>query len=138
MRSSALRLAYCPTSAIFDWFRDPQYFGVATRPTPQQAENWVLRFSYLKRLYRLITQYYADVLHQPTNVLDVPDLQAIAKDYNIPEILRLCRLTIAIAVQSEKNKDVIERIQGLQESYQSALMRAIEKVSRTSDPTECS
>lgn len=93
-------------------------------------ENWVLRFSSLKRLYRLITQYYADVLHQPASVLEVPDLQAVAKDYNVPETLRLCRLTIGIAVQSEKKKEVIESIQGLNESHQSSLMRAIEKVKR--------
>lgn len=91
-------------------------------------ENWVLRFSSLKRLYRLITQYYADVLHQPASALEVPDLQAVAKEYNVPETLRLCRLAIGIAVQSEKRKEVIEGIQGLKESYQSSLMRAIEKV----------
>ncbi|KAG8973828.1 hypothetical protein FRC05_008248 [Tulasnella sp. 425] len=82
----------------------------------------------LKRLYRLITQYYADVLHQPASALEVPDLQAVAKDYNVPETLRLCRLTIGIAVQSEKKKEVVESIQGLNESHQSSLMRAIEKV----------
>lgn len=93
-------------------------------------ENWVLRFSSLKRLYRLITQYYADVLHQPASALEVPDLQAVAKDYNVPETLRLCRLTIGIAVQSDKKKEVVESIQGLNESHQSSLMRAIEKVRR--------
>ena len=76
-----------------------------------------------------MTQYFAEVLHQPTNALDVPDLQAIAKDHNITAILIMCRLTIAIAVQCEKNKEIIEKIQSLTESEQHSLMRAIEQVS---------
>ncbi|KIO32900.1 hypothetical protein M407DRAFT_211680 [Tulasnella calospora MUT 4182] len=116
-------------AALFDVLSsiDAQNFRPPSRP-PQAMENWVLRFSSLKRLYRLITQYYADVLHQPASALEVPDLQAVAKDYNVPETLRLCRLAIGIAVQSEKRKEVIEGIQGLEESHQSSLMRAIEKV----------
>jgi len=68
------------------------------------------------------------VLHQPTSSLDVPDLQAVAKDHDGAATLILCRLTIAIAVQSERNKDVIERIQRLSEAKQHILMRAIEQV----------
>ncbi|KAG9018196.1 hypothetical protein FRB90_011894 [Tulasnella sp. 427] len=116
-------------SALFDVLStiDPQTFRPPSRPT-QATENWVLRFSSLKRLYRLITQYYTEVLHQPASALEVPDLQAVAKEYNVPETLRLCRLTIGIAVQSEKKKEIIVGIQGLEETYQSSLMRAIEKV----------
>lgn len=76
-----------------------------------------------------MTQYFSDILHQPTNTLDVPDLQAIAKDHNVTAILIMCRLSIAIAVQCEKNKEIIERIQRLSEGEQHSLMRAIEQVS---------
>ena len=89
----------------------------------------MLRFSALKRLYRLMTQYFADVLRQPTGALDVPDLQAIAQDSSVAALLVLCRLTIAIAVQCENNKEIIERIQRLTETEQHALMKAIEQVS---------
>jgi protein HOOK3 len=89
----------------------------------------VLRFSALKRLFRLITQYFTDVLHQPTSFLEVPDLQAIAKDFDEAGTLALCRLTIAIAVHSEQNKVIIERIQLLTEPKQHILMKAIEQVS---------
>lgn len=75
-----------------------------------------------------MTQYFSDVLHQPTNTLDVPDLQGIAKDYNITAILIMCRLSIAISVQCEKNKEIIERIQRLSEGEQHSLMKAIEQV----------
>ncbi|KAF8589935.1 HOOK-domain-containing protein [Ramaria rubella] len=117
-------------AALFDVLSlvDEVYFRQPTRPPAQLSDNWVLRFGALKRLYRLITQYFADVLHQPTSSLDVPDLQAVAKDQDEHATLILCQLTIAIAVQSEKNKDVIERIQQLSEAKQHILMRAIEQV----------
>ncbi|KXN90466.1 hypothetical protein AN958_04138 [Leucoagaricus sp. SymC.cos] len=106
---------------------DSGYFKT-TRPSAQPSDNWVLRFSALKRLYRLMTQYFADVLQKPTSSLDVPDLQAIAKDSNIHAILIMCRLTIAIGVHCEKNKELIEKIQELSEEDQHYLMRAIEQV----------
>lgn len=88
----------------------------------------MIRFSQLKRLFRLITQYFADVLHRPTASLEVPNLQAIAQDHNVVETLALCRLTIAIAVQGKKNSEVIAGIQQLPQADQRAIMTAIEKV----------
>ncbi|KAI0822627.1 HOOK-domain-containing protein [Trametes gibbosa] len=107
-----------------DYFRQP----AAARPSAQLSDNWVIRFSSLKRLYRLMTQYFSEVLHQPTSALEVPDLQGIAKDYNVNATLTMCRLTIAIAVQCENNMDIIQRIQKLSESEQHSLMRVIEQV----------
>ena len=106
---------------------DETYFQKRTSQTGAQ-DNWVLRFSALKKLYRLMTTYFSEVLHQPTGALEVPDLQAIAKDYNVNATLTMCRLTIAIAVQCENNKEIIERIQKLTESEQHSLMRVIEQV----------
>lgn len=77
-----------------------------------------------------MTQYFSDVLHQPTGALDVPDLQAIAQDSNVLALLVMCRLTITIAVQCENNKEIIHRIQRLLEPEQHALMKAIEQVCR--------
>ncbi|KDR81389.1 hypothetical protein GALMADRAFT_239256 [Galerina marginata CBS 339.88] len=107
---------------------DATYFRQSTRPSAQPSENWVLRFSALKRLYRLMTQYFANVLQKPTSSLDVPDLQAIAKDHNLSATLTMCRLTIVIGVQCEKNKEFIDKIQGLSETDQHHLMKAIEQV----------
>lgn len=58
----------------------------------------------------------------------MPDLQAIAKDHNVTATLIMCRLTIAIGVQCEKNKEIIAKIQGLSETDQHYLMKAIEQV----------
>ena len=80
-----------------------------------------------------MTQYFSDILHQPTSALDVPDLQMMAKDNNINATLIMCRLTIAIAVQCEMNKEIIAKIQSLTEAEQHSLMRAIEQV-RTASP----
>lgn len=94
----------------------------------QLPDNWPLRFTALKRLFRLISQYYAEVLRQPPSAIDVPDLQAIAKDYDVDQTLVLCRLTIALAVQSTQNQKIIAGIQQLKEADQHALMHAIETV----------
>jgi protein HOOK3 len=105
---------------------DSSYFKT-TRPS---SDSWVIRLSALKRLYRLMTQYFADVLQKPTSSLDVPDLQALAKDNDVHAILIMCRLTVAIGVHCEKNKEFIDKIQGLNEGDQHCLMRAIEQVRR--------
>ncbi|KAF8803622.1 HOOK-domain-containing protein [Phlegmacium glaucopus] len=107
---------------------DQSYFRQPARSSTQPSENWVLRFSSLKRLYRLMTQYFADVLQKPTSSLDVPDLQAIAKDHSLSATLTMCRLTIVIGVQCEKNKEFIDKIQVLSETDQHYLMKAIEQV----------
>ena len=107
---------------------DPEYFRHPPRSTVHGTENWVLRATSLKRLYRLMTQYMTDVIRQPTSALDVPDLQAMAKDNDVVATLAMCRLAIAIAVQSEKNKEIIERIQKLNQEDQHCLMKAIEMV----------
>ncbi|KAJ3842902.1 hypothetical protein F5878DRAFT_348588 [Lentinula raphanica] len=107
---------------------DSDYFRPTTRMTAQNADNWVLWFSSLKRLYRLMTQYFSDVIQKPTNGLDVPDLQAMAKNADETATLVMCRLTIAIGVQCEKNKVFIDKIQGLSQTDQHHLMRVIEQI----------
>ena len=59
----------------------------------------------------------------------MPDLQAIAEHEDEDQTLALCRLALAIAALSGGNKDVVDRIQKLNERDQHALMRAIEDVS---------
>ncbi|KAF9532408.1 HOOK protein-domain-containing protein [Crepidotus variabilis] len=121
-------------TALFDVLAvvDANYFRQPTRPSsqpqPKTSDNWVLRFSSLKRLYRVMTQYYADVLQKPTSSLDVPDLQAIAKEHDLGATLLLCRLLIVIGVQCEKNKEFIDKIRGLSEEEQHLVMKAIEQV----------
>ena len=88
----------------------------------------MLRFNALKRLYRLLIQYFSDVLNQNTSALQVPDLQAMAKDYSLKDTLIMCKLTISIAVQCENNEHIIGKIQSLSDTSQHYLMKAIEQV----------
>ena len=127
----------CPFRSFFDLFlshkpliisSDADYFRQSTRPSAQASDNWVLRFGALKRLYRLMTQYFTDVLHKPASGLDVPNLQAMAKDSDDRATLIMCRLTIVIGVQCHKNKVFIDKIQGLSQTDQQSLMQVIEKV----------
>lgn len=126
----------CPSTLRFWNFEDnaervisdTNYFPAQVRPLSQASDNWVVRFTALKRLYRLMTQYFADVLQMPTNSLEIPDLQAIAQEQNVNHTLIMCRLAISIGVQCERNKEFIERIQALNEIDQHHLMKAIERV----------
>lgn len=56
------------------------------------------------------------------------DLNAIAKDADLHQILIMCQLVIAIAVQSDNNRMYIEMIQSLSQISQHALMVSIEEV----------
>ena len=56
------------------------------------------------------------------------NLTAIAKDADLHELLLMCQLVIAIAVQSDNNKRYIEMIQSLTQKSQHALMVSIEEV----------
>lgn len=76
-----------------------------------------------------MTQYVSDVLQKPTSSLDVPDLQAIAKDFDLGATLVMCRLLIVIGVQCERNKEFIDKIRCLGEGDQHLIMKAIEQVS---------
>ncbi|KAH9180390.1 HOOK-domain-containing protein [Lactarius sanguifluus] len=109
---------------------DAVYFPPNSRTVqePSDNDNWVLRFGSMKRVYRLMSQYFSDLIGQPTDALEVPDLRAVAQFNDIPSILSMCRLTLAIAVHCDKNKEFIEKIQGLSEANQHHLMKAIEQI----------
>ena len=92
------------------------------------GDNWVLKFNNLKKLYKLIQRFYEEVLEASTHNLESPNLNAIAKDGDVGELLKLCRLVVALAVQCENNQIYIEKIQGLSQRSQHALMLSIEQV----------
>ncbi|GAA6024350.1 hypothetical protein JCM10207_003313 [Rhodosporidiobolus poonsookiae] len=94
------------------------------------AENWVLRFNNLKRLYKLLIRYFEDVLHSSTAALHTPNLQLVAKgdEGSDDEVCKLAGLVLALAVQSEHKQQHIARIQDLDEWVQRELMYSIEQV----------
>jgi hypothetical protein len=76
----------------------------------------------------LITRYFEDIVGQDPELLPTVNLTAIAKDADLHELLLMCQLVIAIAVQSDNNKTYIEMIQSLTQKSQHALMVSIEEV----------
>ncbi|KAJ2357116.1 hypothetical protein IWW50_004308 [Coemansia erecta] len=92
------------------------------------GDNWVLKLNNLKKLYKLVTRYYEEVLGYPAANLTEPNLSAIAKSEDASELLKLCHLVLTLAVQCERNQVYIGKIMSLGESDQRCLMVAIESV----------
>ncbi|KAJ2582948.1 hypothetical protein EV177_010231, partial [Coemansia sp. RSA 1804] len=61
------------------------------------GDNWVLKLNNLKKLYKLVTRYYEEVLGYPASNLGEPNLGAIAKEGNGEELLKLCHLILTLA-----------------------------------------
>lgn len=91
-------------------------------------DNWVLTIGTLKRLYKLMMQFYTQTLECSPLHLPVPDLNAIARSSDKHELCKLCLLAIGIAVQSDKNDLHISAIQTLEQKHQHQLMMSIERI----------
>ncbi|UZJ57470.1 hypothetical protein CBS101457_006790 [Exobasidium rhododendri] len=105
---------------------DPSYFR-----NPHNADtkdNWVLKIGTLKRLMKLILQYYHEVLQQSPQALEMPDLDILAREKSPSELCKLGRLVIGIAVRSNHASEHIAAIQTLPIEDQQQLMIAIEQV----------
>ncbi|KAM0787021.1 hypothetical protein ACM66B_006288 [Microbotryomycetes sp. NB124-2] len=112
---------------------DSVYFeSLGSASVKALSGSWVLRFNHLKRLYKLVMQYFENVLRCSTTNLATPNLQLIAQsdktpDYDL-EILKLIGLALALAVQSDKRLEFVNGIQGLDEWVQRDIMWSIENV----------
>ncbi|KAF9410869.1 hypothetical protein BGZ94_001498 [Podila epigama] len=91
------------------------------------GDNWVHKYNNLKKLHKLVTRYIEEKLGQSLSELDPPDLNAIAKEGDPIEVLKLCELVIAIAVQCQRNQYYIQKIQSLPQTSQHALMLSLEQ-----------
>ncbi|GAA6040131.1 hypothetical protein JCM8097_002041 [Rhodosporidiobolus ruineniae] len=112
---------------------DPTHFRTLANSASNPralADNWVLRFNNLKRLYKLLIRYFEDVLHSSTAALHTPNLQLVAKgeEESDDEVCKLAGLVLALVVQSEHKEQHVLRIQGLDEWVQRELMYSIEQV----------
>lgn len=112
------------------YFRNPHAAGADAK------DNWVLKIGTLKRLYKLVVQYYIEVLQQSPRALKVPDLDVLARDGSYTELARLGRLVIGIAVRSEHASEHIAAIQTLDLEAQQQLMHTIEEVMAALQPLE--
>ncbi|CAG8561243.1 10162_t:CDS:2, partial [Ambispora gerdemannii] len=106
---------------------DPRWFKTLRGDTREDKDNWVLKFNKLKRLYALIQRYYEEVFGYDPKNIDAPNLNTIAKESDINELVKLCSIVLTLAVQSQNNAVYIERIQSLSDTSQKGLMMAIER-----------
>ncbi|ODQ53234.1 hypothetical protein SAICODRAFT_80119, partial [Saitoella complicata NRRL Y-17804] len=112
------------------------YFKGLDQPTAQSHDpsNWVLRWNYLKRLFRDLERYYTEVLGQPPFAAAyLPNLSMLAKDANVAEIRKLMSLAVVAAVQSEKRENYVKKIQTLSSEQQTALMVELSQIMRDSN-----
>ncbi|KAI8343318.1 HOOK protein-domain-containing protein [Chlamydoabsidia padenii] len=106
---------------------DGKWFKQIPNQTDTQL-TWVHRLNNQKIVYKLITRYFEEVLGQDPELLPTVDLSAIAKNADLHQLLLMCQMVIAIAVQSDNNHRYIEMIQSLSQKSQQALMVSIEEV----------
>ncbi|KAF9430536.1 hypothetical protein BGZ94_006331 [Podila epigama] len=123
---------------------DPKWFKLIR--SADMGDNWVHKYNNLKKLHKLITRYLEERLGQSLVDLEPPNLNLIAKESDTLELLKLCELVIAIAVQCDRNQYYIKKIQSLPQDSQHALMLSLEQIigvlssgaSRDSDMEEIS
>ncbi|OUM67150.1 hypothetical protein PIROE2DRAFT_58965 [Piromyces sp. E2] len=92
------------------------------------SENWVVIFNRLKKIYSLVSGFYAEELGQSIIEIESPNFNLIAKNKDIAEILKFAQLILVLAVQSEKNKEYISKITSLNQANQQWIMISIEEV----------
>lgn len=88
----------------------------------------MLNMNNLKKLYKLVTRYYEEVLGYPASNLAEPNLSSIAKNEDYGELIKFCHLILTLAVQCERNQVYIGKIMSLGEDDQRSLMVSIESV----------
>ncbi|KAG0275271.1 hypothetical protein BGZ95_008969 [Linnemannia exigua] len=105
---------------------DPKWFKLIR--SADMGDNWVHKYNNLKKLHKLVTRYLEEKQGQSLTKLDPPNLNMIAKDGDSLEVLKLCELVIAVAVQCDRNQHYIQKIQTLPEISQHALMISLEQI----------
>lgn len=94
------------------------------------GDNWVLKNANLKKLYKIISRYYEDMLGHDFSKLPQVNLNAIAKDSDENEILLLCKLVLYVAVTCPGCEKYINVIQTqLLPQQQELMMFSIDQVS---------
>jgi len=106
----------------------------------ENSENWVVIFNRLKKIYSLVSGYYAEELSQSIIEIESPNFNSISKNKDSKEIIKFAQLILVLAVQSEKNKEYISKITSLNQANQQWIMISIEeimdKLSKVNDSNE--
>lgn len=91
--------------------------------------NWALSATNIKKLLRMIDEYYRTILHKRVLGIDDIDATLISKPpHNIDEIILLVELMVGVAVMCENKAAFIQNIFALRPVDQSVLKGIIEQV----------
>jgi len=105
---------------------DSKWFKLLSR---SNDDNWVMKINKLKRLHLLLTRYYEENLkYKNIKNLETPNFNAIVKENNLVETMKLYSLIVTLAVTYKDKAEQITKIQSLSPKSQQGLMLTIEGV----------
>jgi protein HOOK3 len=107
---------------------DPKWFKQLSRSEGSEDNNWVIKFNKLKKLHLLLTRYYEELGLSTIKNIEIPNFNAIAKDNDLVETMKLCSLIVTLAVTYADKAEQITKIQSLSPKSQQGLMLTIEGV----------
>jgi len=107
---------------------NPVWFKAIQTNEGESDGNWVVIFNRLKKIYSLLSGYYAEELGQSVVEIESPNFNLISKNKDKREIVKFAQLILVLAVQSEKNREYIQKITSLNQANQQWIMISIEEV----------
>lgn len=108
----------------------PDYFNEAwlLKIKSEDAMNWRLKVSNLKKILKGILEYNLEVLGIQIHDFQMPDVNAIGEHSNRGELGRLLQLILGCAVNCSEKQEYIQRIMAMEESVQHVVMTAIQEL----------
>ncbi|KAF3912833.1 hypothetical protein AA313_de0202742 [Arthrobotrys entomopaga] len=94
------------------------------------SKEWVVKFQNLKKIHKALVHYYTSNLglRAPSSSKYAPELLSIAREGSKRELVKLIKLVVIVAVQSERRQHYITKIQELSSTSQTELMLVINQV----------
>ncbi|RVD81754.1 uncharacterized protein DFL_009603 [Arthrobotrys flagrans] len=99
------------------------------------SEQWVVRFQNLKKIHKALVHYYTSNLQRraPTSSKYAPDLLAIAREGSQRELIKLIKLVVIVAIESERREHYITQIQKLSSTSQNEFMLVIDQMMKLNE-----
>ncbi|XP_027205111.2 protein Hook homolog 3-like isoform X1 [Dermatophagoides pteronyssinus] len=115
----------------------PEYFSteILSKIENECGNNWFLRVSNLRRIYLRIVDYYGEVLDRTVPDKLQPDLEAIARDYNLASLGKLLQLILGCAINCVNKEKHIEIMTTLSLQVKQALKIAIDELENFEENT---
>ncbi|KAF3927268.1 hypothetical protein ABW20_dc0109408 [Dactylellina cionopaga] len=94
------------------------------------SDQWVIKFQSLKKIHKSLLHYYTSTLglRSPKSSKYAPDLLSIAREAPRRELVKLVKLVVIVAVQSERRSHYITKMQELSSTSQTELMLIINQM----------